>query len=368
MNAPRPLVIAIQAFLLTGVAASSASAVDVTGLVYTPITPCRIVDTRVTGTPFAAKETRTLSTNGAATQGGGACTVYSGTIPTALSLNVTVDATSLGSPTQYGFLSLAPAEGTTSSWMNFVGGETVANAGVASINQADGTFAIKTQNPANVIVDVYGYFAAGAAGATGSTGVTGATGVTGPSGATGNVGATGATGTGTPGITGATGSTGAQGATGATGMTGIGATGPTGATGSGMTGPTGATGSVTNDFLYALQTTAFTGGGFTNVPFNTLQQVHGTSISQLDSTHFVIAKTGGYRVTFVAQISSATSPEFVIDLNGVDIPPNVFPNSSQVVLDTVVLVTGASSQITVFNVEGATFGQSCCSLMIERLY
>ena len=158
MNAPRPLVVAINAVLLAGFAGETLAAVNTAGLVYTPITPCRIVDTRVTGGPFAAKETRTFQTNGAATQGGGACTVYSGTIPTALSLNVTVDATSLGSTMQYGFLSVTPTPGPGSSWMNFFGGQTVANAGVATINQLDGTFAIKTQNPANVIIDVSGYF------------------------------------------------------------------------------------------------------------------------------------------------------------------------------------------------------------------
>jgi hypothetical protein len=158
MNTPRPLVAAIQAVLFVSLAGDAFATVDTTGLVYTPITPCRIVDTRVTGTPFAAKETRTFQTNGAATQGGGACTVYSGTIPSALSLNVTVDATSLGNPAQTGFLSLLPVAGAGTSWMNFFGGETIANAGVATINSTDGTFAIKTQNPANVVVDVYGYW------------------------------------------------------------------------------------------------------------------------------------------------------------------------------------------------------------------
>ena len=206
MNAPRQLIAAIHSALLVGLVGQANAAV-VTGLVYTPITPCRIIDTRVTGTPFAAKETRAFSTNGAATQGGGACTVYSGTIPSALSLNVTVDATSLGSPTQSGFLNLLPQNGTNTSWMNFFGGQTIANAGIASINQADGSFAIKTQNPANVIVDVFGYFSQGSAGATGATGPTGGVGATGP---------TGTTGVGMIGPTGATGVTGAQGPTGAT--------------------------------------------------------------------------------------------------------------------------------------------------------
>jgi hypothetical protein len=260
MNSPRPLVAAINVVLLAGFAGHATAAV-VTGLVYTPITPCRIVDTRVTGGPFAAKETRTFQTNGAATQGGGACTVYSGTIPSALSLNVTVDATSLGSPTQSGYLNLLPQNGTNTSWMNYVGGQTVANAGVASINQADGSFSIKTQNPANIVVDVFGYFSEGSSGPTGAQGVTGATGdqgIVGPTGATGDAGAAGPTGpTGATGVTGSvgpigvTGLSGTPGATGGTGLQGIqgltGSAGPTGATGAkGSTGATGNTGTQGN--------------------------------------------------------------------------------------------------------------------------
>ena len=261
MHTPRPLVVAISTALIAGFACD-ATAVNVTGLVYTPITPCRIVDTRQVGGPFAAKETRTYSTNGAAAQGGGACTVYSGTIPSALSLNVTVDATQLGTPSQPGFLLLLPQNGGSTSWMNYVGGQTIANAGVASINQADGTFSIKSQNPVNVIVDVYGYFsdgpggptgatgADGATGASGASGATGATGATGPAGATGSTGAAGPTGaTGVPGSIGSTGAAGPTGATGPSGVTGAtgakgatGAQGPTGATGIGTQGPVGPTG------------------------------------------------------------------------------------------------------------------------------
>jgi len=248
MNAPRPLVVAINAVLLAGLA-GEAHAVNVTGLVYTPIAPCRIVDTRVTGTPFAAKETRTFDANGALVQGGGNCLVYSSTIPSALSMNVTVDATSLGSPSQYGYLNVTAMPGPGSSWMNFFGGQTVANAGVATINDADGTFAIKTQNPANVVVDVFGYFSPGPGGATGAIGATGATGATGNVGATGVTGSTGAQGdtgaTGATGLQGVAGLTGATGPQGATGATGVGTTGAAGATGiTGTPGVTGNTGSI----------------------------------------------------------------------------------------------------------------------------
>ena len=63
-----------------------------TQLAYVTIVPCRIVDTRIAGGPLGAKETRTFSLNGGAAQGGSGCTVYPGSVPFAVGLNVTVDA------------------------------------------------------------------------------------------------------------------------------------------------------------------------------------------------------------------------------------------------------------------------------------
>ncbi len=302
----RPLVLAIHVALLGAALDTASAAVDTSGLVYTPITPCRILDTRVTGGPFAAKETRTFSTNGAATQGGGACTVYDGTIPTALSLNVTVDATSLGNPAQTGFLSLLPVAGAGTSWMNFTGGQTVANAGVASINQTDGTFAIKTQNPANVIVDVYGYFASGAAGATGATGVMGTTGATG---ATGVAGLTGATG-----VEGVTGPAGVTGSNGATGATGFGATGATGATGLGATGATGAAGLPDFGFGANNNTAASSGSpssfligypGSATIPLTYATQTSGGVT--ISGGTITVATAGTYRVSYTVLLNG-TAP------------------------------------------------------------
>ncbi len=295
MTTSRPLVIAIQAVLLAGFA-GHASAAIVSGLVYTPINPCRIVDTRVTGGPFAAKETRTYATNGAAAQGGGACTVYSGTIPSALSLNVTVDATALGSPTQYGFLNLLPQNGTNTSWMNFVGGQTVANAGVASINQADGSFSIKTQNPTNVVVDVFGYFSQGPAGATGAAG---------PTGPTGGAGAGGATGP-----------TGFKGDSGATGATGIGDTGATGATGA----PGAPTGVLDFADFFALMPpdNAATVAPGTDVGFPQDGPSAATGqITRLSANTFNLAGIGTYQVLF--QVSVNEAGQLDLALNGIEL-------------------------------------------------
>jgi hypothetical protein len=287
------LVLGIQLALFSvaaSVAAEVAAAVDVTGLVYTPITPCRILDTRVLGGPFAAKETRTYLTNSAAVQGGGACTVYPGDIPSALSLNVTVDATGLGNPANYGFLSLTPIPGAGQSWMNFLGGQTIANAGVASINQADGSFAIKTQNPANVIIDVFGYFSS----------PTSAGGATGPSGATGATGATGSQGS-----TGATGGTGPTGPTGATGTKGT-----TGATGTGMTGATGAAG--VSDFGYgANNNPALNGSASSSFPLAvsasaTIPLTYATQTSggvSISGGTLTVTTAGTYRVSYIVLLN-----------------------------------------------------------------
>jgi len=309
MKVVRPLVVAIHAALISGLA-PNAEAVNVTGLVYTPITPCRIVDTRVTGGPFAAKETRTYATNGAATQGGGSCTVYSGTIPSALSLNVTVDATSLGNPAQSGFLNLLPQNGTNTSWMNYLGGQTVANAGVASINPVDGSFSIKTQNPANVVVDVFGYFSQGPAGPTGATGATGQSGATGPTGVAGDAGPTGATGL-----------VGPQGVTGATG--------PQGATGTGATGPTGAAGPGNGGAYLYLQENAI-GGPYLLVAANSPIPLPGATCQGsafacpgVGSAQVLVLESGLYKISFEATVSGGASAPVGIVVNGVLRPESV---------------------------------------------
>ena len=166
MNAPRPIFVLMQAALLIGLAAQANSAVvpaatDVANLEYVPITPCRIVDTRVTGGPFAAHEIRTFSMLQGATQGGSGCvpvTTANTIPPPALAVNITVDATSLGDLAQSSFISVFAdaTQPSSTSWMNFYGGEVIANAGPIPVDFW--TFAVKAQKPANVIIDVYGYY------------------------------------------------------------------------------------------------------------------------------------------------------------------------------------------------------------------
>lgn len=133
-------------------------------LVYTPITPCRIVDTRnigaPPGTPLASGSSQTFSGAGGTTQGGSGCTAFTGTVPAALAMNVTVD--SRGMPTYAdSFIAIKP-EGSSAltSWINYRSGEEIANQGVATLNQTTGNFTVVTQSITQVAIDVFGYFRA----------------------------------------------------------------------------------------------------------------------------------------------------------------------------------------------------------------
>lgn len=149
------------------VAASSLGSTT-SDLVYTPIQPCRIVDTRATGGGgvFAAGESRTYDSapTGGAQGSNSACLSYAGVVPAAMVLNVTIDSTGVTQgpgQTPFGYLAVYPQGGSLgTSWMNFPAGSTIANEGVATINQTNGQFTVLTQNPTQVAVDVFGYFRA----------------------------------------------------------------------------------------------------------------------------------------------------------------------------------------------------------------
>jgi len=219
---------------IAGVASITKAAV-LTDMVYTPVQPCRIVDTRLVGTRFVGGETQTFDGFAAtfAPQGGAAtdCNIPS----TVGALAVTATAVN---PSNLGFVKLWPANAVEpdASTVNY--DPTTLNIATGAIVPVDGVnnqFSAKSPADVDLVVDVVGYFAPASStiGPTGPTGATGATGATGPAGATGAAGPTGATGT--AGVAGATGATGPQGLAGGTGATGP--AGPTGATGA--TGPTG---------------------------------------------------------------------------------------------------------------------------------
>lgn len=143
--------------------------------VYTAVTPCRIVDTRVAGGAFGANTSRTFDVDGAtyAAQGGfnGSCNIPFG-VPSAVAMTVTV--TNTGAPgyiTAWG-LGTQPL----SSVLNFFAGQTTANTSIVPVVPGSGNdFSIFASASADVVIDVVGYFAAPAATALDCTQVSSAT-------------------------------------------------------------------------------------------------------------------------------------------------------------------------------------------------
>jgi hypothetical protein len=236
-------------------------------VVYTPVQPCRLVDTRTAfpavyqgGGSFGGGTVRTY----VIASGNGVCTsqLPDGVTPSAVQLQV------FGIPdgaTSQGDVEVQPDGGTFggTATLVFTSNVLISSAGTTSgVNLADNSIGVQVRGgPANVAIDLVGYFTppnggfiASVQGGDGinvddtdpANPVISAVNVTGPTGPTGATGATGATGpTGDPGVIGSTGPTGATGATGFTGATG--ATGDPGVTGA--TGPTGATGTDGNTVL-----------------------------------------------------------------------------------------------------------------------
>ena len=234
---------------------SAEGVVPVTILPFTGITPCRLVDTRVSPDfPYGDDVTRTyIFSTTSYYAGSGAC----GTIPAAAAYSISVQ---FQVTSQEAFLTAYPDDAslpTASTLVAYPTGLFYVNAAIVPTGATDNGIDVYAQYGGQVVIDVNGYYAptdivntlSGTGGAhklTGDLGITGGTGITVtddgaktitvaatvPQGPTGPTGATGATGTG---------------ATGATGHTG--ATGPTGTGATGATGPTGPTGAAGNAFL-----------------------------------------------------------------------------------------------------------------------
>lgn len=135
-------------------------------LVYTMVTPCRIIDTRVAGAggPILADSTRNFKASAVGTtfaalnQGGAAsdCSIPAG--PSAVVLDVVAV-----NPAAAGFLTVFPYGVTRplASSINYVPGVTVANEIIAkqTIGQAF-SFSVYSYQASHLVVDVVGYFMA----------------------------------------------------------------------------------------------------------------------------------------------------------------------------------------------------------------
>ncbi len=134
-------------------------------LTFIPLpTPCRVVDTRLSGAGGPLTHTsRAFTLGGGAAQGGSAtCTAFAGYVgqgnPGAVAVNIVADASgytaAVGS-----FLRAYPDGGSTgASWLNFATGQVVANAGVLGVNTTNAKFDVFVNATADIIVDVYGSF------------------------------------------------------------------------------------------------------------------------------------------------------------------------------------------------------------------
>lgn len=132
-------------------------------LVYTPVTPCRIVDTRNTGAgAIAANTTRNfLGINASNFSSQGGSTTNCGTLglnATAIAVNITaVSPNAAGYATVYPYGTAQP--GTAS--VNYVAGAVVNNAIIAQIPNPIGSFDFSVYSFAqsHYVVDIVGYFA-----------------------------------------------------------------------------------------------------------------------------------------------------------------------------------------------------------------
>jgi hypothetical protein len=132
--------------------------------VYTPVKPCRIVDTRAVGGPFSASETRDYYVYGevAAQQGGASagyperCNAPKGE-PRAVHINVTsTNAHASGWFTVWNYNGNKPA----ASMVNYTPGLNIANQGTIKTNPkaAEKDISVYSEKDADLVIDVLGYY------------------------------------------------------------------------------------------------------------------------------------------------------------------------------------------------------------------
>ena len=153
------LMAAMMTFASTSFAQLGSAASD---LVYTPITPCRVLDTRSGGGAIAAGSTRNFQIWGAATyaaQGGTAsnCGITAGADVAAVAMNVTVVTPAAGGfVTAYPFGALLPLAAT----VNFQAGDIArGDFTIAKVTQTGTShLSIFSSSNADVVGDVVGFY------------------------------------------------------------------------------------------------------------------------------------------------------------------------------------------------------------------
>jgi hypothetical protein len=149
--------------LASGVVTAQALGDTAQDLVYTPLTPCRMFDTRVAGGALAAQVTRTFDADGGnfSAQGGSAtgCDVPFG-VARAIAITLTVTA-----PAAWGWLTAwGLGAMPVASVLNYSANQTVANTTILPIVPGAGNdFSLNSSATGHYLGDVVGYFAAPAA-------------------------------------------------------------------------------------------------------------------------------------------------------------------------------------------------------------
>ncbi len=129
-------------------------------LVYTMVTPCRIMDSRVAGGRLSGGVARSIAVHGAnfTSQGGSASTCNIPADPSAVAINVVAIAPDLG-----GFMTIYPAGATrpTASSLNYEAGGILANEVIARTTLGQpADLSVFSQYGTDVVVDIVGYFMA----------------------------------------------------------------------------------------------------------------------------------------------------------------------------------------------------------------
>jgi hypothetical protein len=153
-----------QARLAVATAGAISSSTD--NLVYTPMSPCRFIDTRNIGVPMGITPRQFDTEKDGSVYGGVAGCTMPGVGEPAIAANVTL----VGPATSAGYLAVRPAGSTNvTSWLNF----NQSGPSIAVANQGIITTALNTSDdyafeafvvggPANLVVDYFGYFSAAA--------------------------------------------------------------------------------------------------------------------------------------------------------------------------------------------------------------
>lgn len=172
------LLAAMLTFVSTAFAEIGSLASD---LVFTPVTPCRIIDTRFAttpaGTPIAAGTKRDFRAWGSffTDQGGSAtnCSVLQSINVAAVAVNFTVV-----SPAAGGYITAFPFGATqpTAATVNFNAGDIRGNFAIFNISQAGGSFdlSVFTTSATHLVGDIVGYYSKPVATAVSCTTVVGA--------------------------------------------------------------------------------------------------------------------------------------------------------------------------------------------------